>query len=136
MLYAFRNVIRAFIPPSDLYRRAREHVSKTARSAQAATTSDGGIALATAGIALTVSGEAIMWNLFNCYLSGRHDFGVWCETGTIFLRCVHCGKRSVGWTVHGKSPVPLSRTAPGAVTVRAPTAGPRVLPFDRAAAAR
>ena len=40
-----------------------------------------------------------MWNLFNCYLSGRHDFGMWCEPGQIFLRCVHCGKRSSGWAV-------------------------------------
>ena len=40
-----------------------------------------------------------MWNLFNCYLSGRHDYGMWCEPGAIFLRCVHCGKRSSGWAV-------------------------------------
>jgi hypothetical protein len=41
-----------------------------------------------------------MWNWFNCYLSGRHDFSVWCESGTIYLRCLHCGKRSTGWAVH------------------------------------
>jgi hypothetical protein len=40
-----------------------------------------------------------MWNLFNCYLSGRHDYGMWCEPGAIFLRCIHCGKRSSGWAV-------------------------------------
>ena len=40
-----------------------------------------------------------MWNLFNCYLSGRHDYGMWCEPGAIFLRCMHCGKRSSGWAL-------------------------------------
>ena len=25
---------------------------------------------------------------------------MWCETGAIFLRCMHCGRRSPGWTVH------------------------------------
>jgi hypothetical protein len=40
-----------------------------------------------------------MWNLLNCYLSGRHDFGVSCEPGAIFLRCIHCGKRSNGWAL-------------------------------------
>ena len=43
-----------------------------------------------------------MWNWFNCYLSGRHDYGVWCEPGTIYLRCLHCGKRSTGWAVRGE----------------------------------
>lgn len=42
-----------------------------------------------------------MWNWFNCYLSGRHEYGVWCEPGAIFLRCVHCGKRSSGWAIDG-----------------------------------
>ena len=41
-----------------------------------------------------------MWNWFNCYLSGRHDFGAWCEPGAIFLRCVHCGRRSPGWSMN------------------------------------
>jgi hypothetical protein len=41
-----------------------------------------------------------MWNWLNCYLSGRHDFGVTCEPGAIFLRCIHCGKRSNGWDLH------------------------------------
>jgi hypothetical protein len=58
-----------------------------------------------------------MWNLFNCYLSGRHDYGMWCETGTIFLRCVHCGKRSSGWAVTSK---------PAAAAQRAPIVQPRV----------
>jgi hypothetical protein len=42
-----------------------------------------------------------MWNWLNCYLSGRHDFGVGCEPGAIFLRCIHCGKRSNGWALKG-----------------------------------
>jgi len=42
-----------------------------------------------------------MWNWLNCYLSGRHDFGISCEPGTIFLRCIHCGKRSNGWEIQG-----------------------------------
>ena len=37
-----------------------------------------------------------MWKFFNCYVSGRHDFGMWCEAGQIFLRCPHCGKRTIG----------------------------------------
>lgn len=42
-----------------------------------------------------------MWNWFNCYLSGRHDYSAWCESGAMFLRCVHCGRRSSGWAVTG-----------------------------------
>ena len=45
-----------------------------------------------------------MWNWLNCYLSGRHDFGVTCSSGSIFLRCIHCGKRSNGWAVHHEQP--------------------------------
>jgi hypothetical protein len=65
-----------------------------------------------------------MWKWLNCYLSGRHDFGVTCASGSIFLRCIHCGKRSNGWDVHtdhqGMVPSPASR----------PTV-PHVLPFSR-----
>lgn len=49
-----------------------------------------------------------MWNWLNCYLSGRHDFGVSCASGSIFLRCIHCGKRSNGWAVHEEPQVLLS----------------------------
>ena len=71
-----------------------------------------------------------MWNWFNCYLSGRHDYSAWCEPGAIFLRCVHCGRRSPGWDVHTKihaHPQPAA-----AVVTPAPKA--RVVPFQRAAA--
>jgi hypothetical protein len=47
-----------------------------------------------------------MWNWFNCYLSGRHAYGMWCEPGTIFLRCLHCGRRSSGWTLDAKPRTP------------------------------
>ena len=43
-----------------------------------------------------------MWNWFNCYLSGRHEYGMWCEPGAIFLRCIHCGRRSSGWSLDAK----------------------------------
>jgi hypothetical protein len=73
-----------------------------------------------------------MWNWFNCYLSGRHDFSAWCEPGAIFLRCIHCGKRTTGWEVHAKPhahPQPPTATV---VTTPAPKA--RVVQFQRAAA--
>jgi hypothetical protein len=41
----------------------------------------------------------MIWNLFQCYLSGQHDFGVRCEPGQIYLRCIHCGRRSPGWAL-------------------------------------
>ena len=77
-----------------------------------------------------------MWSLFNCYLSGRHDYGMWCEPGAIFLRCVHCGKRSSGWAVISKpQPLPIARAAVVHAPVTAPPLSrPRVVPFDRAAA--
>ena len=71
-----------------------------------------------------------MWNLINCYLSGRHDYGMWCEPGAMFLRCVHCGKRSGGWAVEAKFHV----VAPRPAITRTPVKQARVIPFDRAAA--
>jgi hypothetical protein len=74
-----------------------------------------------------------MWNLFNCYLSGRHDYGMWCADGAIFLRCVHCGKRSSGWAVTAKpQPLPAVR-AQVAVAAPPPAKHTRVIPFGRAA---
>lgn len=72
-----------------------------------------------------------MWNLINCYLSGRHDYGMWCEPGAMFLRCVHCGKRSSGWAVEAKFHTTAPRTA---VASPAVTQTARVIPFGRAAA--
>lgn len=72
-----------------------------------------------------------MWNFFNCYLSGRHDYAMWCEPGHIFLRCVHCGKRSSGWAIDQRA----EAAAQPRVTIPVPPAAPgRVVPFNRAAA--
>ena len=68
-----------------------------------------------------------MWNWLNCYLSGRHDFGITCSSGSIFLRCIHCGKRSNGWSVHNEHPAMVTVTAP--VTRQLATRGSRSLPF-------
>lgn len=72
-----------------------------------------------------------MWNWFNCYLSGRHEYGMWCEPGAIFLRCVHCGKRSSGWALDAKPSAPVGRPR---VTTGDTARGPRVISFDRSAA--
>ena len=74
-----------------------------------------------------------MWNLISCYLSGRHDYGMSCEPGAMFLRCVHCGKRSSGWLVEAKFHTPASR--PVVTRTSAPVPAPaRVIPFNRASA--
>jgi hypothetical protein len=74
-----------------------------------------------------------MWNWLNCYLSGRHDFGVTCSSGSIFLRCIHCGKRSNGWAVHNEHPAAL---VPVSAPVRQQAArAPRTLPFRGQASA-
>ena len=57
-----------------------------------------------------------MWKRLNCYLSGRHEFGVWCEPGAIFLRCVHCGQRSSGISLDARPHTTAS-------VVHAPIAG-------------
>jgi len=77
-----------------------------------------------------------MWNWFNCYLSGRHEFGVWCEPGAIFLRCVHCGRRSAGWSITGKNSLGTRPKASASDSgARVASAGsPRVIPFNRTAA--
>jgi len=73
-----------------------------------------------------------MWDLIHCYLSGRHDYGIWCESGEMFLRCVHCGKRSSGWAVEAK----FQTTAPVTAAVRQNAVPARVIPFDRASSLR
>jgi hypothetical protein len=72
-----------------------------------------------------------MWHWFNCYLSGRHDYGMWCEPGAIFLRCMHCGRRSPGWTVEGRTTQPA---LPRATVQPAQKTAARVVPFNRATA--
>jgi hypothetical protein len=66
----------------------------------------------------------MLWNWLNCYLSGRHDYGVSCASGSIFLRCIHCGKRSNGWAVHNQ---PVLITPP--VQRQLPAKALRPLPF-------
>jgi Zn ribbon nucleic-acid-binding protein len=84
-----------------------------------------------------------MWNLFNCYLSGRHDYGMWCEPGVMFLRCVHCGKRSSGWavtptpvTVAQRAPIVHAKVAqartPAPVAAARPQVNGHVIPFGEA----
>jgi hypothetical protein len=39
-----------------------------------------------------------MWSWIACYVHG-HDYSIRCESGSMFLRCVQCGRRSQGWFV-------------------------------------
>jgi hypothetical protein len=79
-----------------------------------------------------------MWNWFNCYLSGRHEYGVSCEPGAIFLRCSHCGRRSGGWAMDTKSHQPATppRITQGAMVKASQNVAVtrRALPFSEAAA--
>lgn len=82
-----------------------------------------------------------MWNWFNCYLSGRHEYGPWCEPGAMFLRCLHCGRRSPGWSIDAKpqSTMTLPASAKSSIAkagIPAATSSVRpgrVVPFSRAA---
>jgi hypothetical protein len=66
-----------------------------------------------------------------CYLSGRHQYGISCGSGAIYLVCAHCGKRSPGWSIDLKTQLGI-KAAP--MLVKAPSKPARVLPFDRAVA--
>jgi hypothetical protein len=74
-----------------------------------------------------------MWNWFSCYLSGRHDYGMWCEPGAIFLRCVHCGRRSGGWALEAKPQSVVTASKPA---LRPTLRNAHAPEFDRQAAAR
>ena len=77
-----------------------------------------------------------MWNLLNCYLSGRHEFGISCEPGAIFLRCLHCGRRSPGWSLDPKPQTPLTvADARSSVPSGSASAVTHTPPFGRAGAA-
>jgi hypothetical protein len=71
-----------------------------------------------------------MWNRLCCCLSGGHEYGVSCEPQAMFLRCIHCGKRSSGWALNG-SPALHEPAAPptGPVTRRPAGAMSRALSF-------
>jgi hypothetical protein len=81
-----------------------------------------------------------MWKWFNCYLSGRHNFGVSCEPGAIFLKCSQCGRRSPGWAVdqkgHAPAPAPshAQRTTAKAAPPSAVAPARRALPISGVAA--
>ena len=66
-----------------------------------------------------------------CYLSGRHQYGISCGSGAIYLVCAHCGKRSSGWSIDLKTQLGVK---PGPALVKLPGKAARVLPFDRAVA--
>jgi hypothetical protein len=70
-----------------------------------------------------------MWNWFNCYLSGRHAYGITCSDGSIYLRCIHCGKRSEGWNVHGQRPQTIAPAHRPVETKPAQVKAGRPLPF-------
>jgi len=81
---------------------------------------DTGIPLAVPTV-LILSGswtEIMMWNLFSCYLSGNHDFGVRCEPGEIYLRCIQCGRRSPGWALKENEQHAAARSSTTAATER------------------
>jgi hypothetical protein len=67
-----------------------------------------------------------------CFLSGRHQYGISCGSGAIYLECAHCGKRSSGWSIDLKTQRGVKTQTP---IVQTPsTTSRRVLPFDRAVA--
>ena len=44
-----------------------------------------------------------MLNWIVCYLSGRHEYGISCHDGAIYLACAHCGfeSQSASALLHG-----------------------------------
>lgn len=77
-----------------------------------------------------------MWKWFNCYLSGRHNFGISCEPGAIFLKCSQCGRRSPGWSVDQKTQPPVARppVQQTAARITSNATKRRVLPLSGVAA--
>lgn len=56
-----------------------------------------------------------MWDWLNCVVLFRHEYGIWCEDGLVFLRCTRCGHRSHGWDIENRhQPVEAKATAPTA----------------------
>jgi hypothetical protein len=39
-----------------------------------------------------------MWSWIACFVHG-HDYSITCGSGSMFLRCLICGRRSQGWVV-------------------------------------
>ena len=67
------------------------------------------------------SARCTMWNWISCYVTG-HDYSVSCKGGSIFLRCLICGRRSQGWVVCGQGRTP-TRIGLGACRQRALSRG-------------
>jgi Zn ribbon nucleic-acid-binding protein len=63
-----------------------------------------------------------MWDWLNCVVLLRHEYGIWCEDGAVFLRCVRCGHRSHGWDVE-------TRGEPGRAKAAAIQTGHRRFPI-------
>jgi hypothetical protein len=91
------------------------------------------------GMSIYLRRGLIMWNWFNCRVSGRHDFAMSSESGAVFLCCAHCGRRSSGWSLETKARKPVAdaarakseprgTSAPG-LSMAAPAV--RILPFAR-----
>jgi hypothetical protein len=53
-----------------------------------------------------------MWDWLNCVVLFRHEYGIWCEEGSIFLRCTRCGHRSQGWDVENRTEPTEPKQAP------------------------
>ena len=55
-----------------------------------------------------------MWDWISCHLCGRHEYCVCPEPGTVFLKCIHCGRRSSGWSLGTSGSVTAARRQPAA----------------------
>jgi|WetSurMetagenome_2_1015567.scaffolds.fasta_scaffold812939_1 hypothetical protein len=53
-----------------------------------------------------------MWDWLNCVVLFRHQYGIRCEEGAIFLECTRCGHRSHGWDVEGHGSTHQPATVP------------------------
>jgi hypothetical protein len=54
-----------------------------------------------------------MWDWISCHLCGRHEYCVCPEPGTVFLRCIHCGRRSNGWSLGAAGTASAARVQAG-----------------------
>jgi hypothetical protein len=62
-----------------------------------------GIVVARPAIVLQPLRVNIMWYWIACLVTG-HDYSVSCNDGSMFLKCLVCGRRSHGWTVAATKP--------------------------------
>jgi hypothetical protein len=52
-----------------------------------------------------------MWMTFRRLLCFRHNFIVSAESKTMFLRCMHCGHRTVGWKLDARAEVVVNQAS-------------------------